>query len=118
MDAQLEQNLAGRRRTDMSKVGVPMTTTSAPESGTVVLGSRVRVRDREREHEHTVVARVTVDAPPGCVSADSPVGRALLGRGTGDQVQVATPGGMRNLTVVHVAPPLPSATRSARPCVG
>jgi transcription elongation GreA/GreB family factor len=102
----------------MPEVGVPMTTTSASEGGTVVLGSRVRVRDAEGEHEHTVVARATVDAPPGCVSVDSPVGRALLGRRPGDQVEVLTPGGIRHLTVVSVAPPLPSPSRSARTCVG
>jgi transcription elongation factor GreB len=102
----------------MSDVSVPMTTTSAPEGGTVVLGSRVRVRDSEGEYEHTVVARATVDAPPGCVSVDSPVGRALLGCRPGDQVQVQTPGGVRHLTVVHMAPPLPSPPRSVRTCVG
>ncbi|MEA2567795.1 MAG: transcription elongation factor GreA [Actinomycetota bacterium] len=96
----------------------PMTTTSAPEGGTVVLGSRIRVRDSEGEYEHTVVARATVDAPPGCVSVDSPVGRALLGCGPGDQVQVQTPGGIRHLTVLNTAPPLPSPPRSARTCVG
>jgi transcription elongation GreA/GreB family factor len=102
----------------MSEVGVPMTTTSAPECGTVVPGSRVRVRDSEGEHEHTIVARATVDAPPGCVSVDSPVGRALLGCRPGDQVQVETPGGIRHLTLVSVAPPLPSPPRRARTCVG
>jgi transcription elongation GreA/GreB family factor len=102
----------------MSDGSVPMTTTSIRESSAVVLGSRVRVRDSEGEHEHTVVARATVDAPPGCVSVDSPVGSALLGRRPGEQVQVQTPGGIRHLTVVHVAPPPPSPPRSARTCAG
>jgi transcription elongation GreA/GreB family factor len=102
----------------MPDVSVPMTTTSAPVSGTVVLGSRVRVRDSEGEHEHTVVARATVDAPPGCVSVDSPVGRALLGCRAGDRVQVETAGGVRHLTVVTMAPPLPSPPMSARTCEG
>jgi transcription elongation GreA/GreB family factor len=102
----------------MPDVSVPMTTASPPDSGTVRPGSRVRVRDSEGEHEHTVVARATVDAPPECISVDSPVGRALLGCRSGDQVQVETPGGVRHLTVVAMAPPLPSPPMSPRTCAG
>jgi transcription elongation GreA/GreB family factor len=78
------------------------TTVPRPESRTVVLGSRVRVRDADGEHEYTMFSRATADAPPGCVSLGSPVGRALLGRRRGDQVRVQTPGGVRLLTVVDV----------------
>ncbi|MDB5064589.1 MAG: greA [Chloroflexi bacterium] len=88
-----------------------------PRSGAVVPGSRVRVRDAEGEHEHTMVTRATADAPPGCVSIDSPVGRALLGCRPGDQVRVQTPGGIRLLTVLEVvAAAVPSPPWSARGC--
>ncbi len=100
-------------RTDMPDVRLSLT--GAPTSGTIVLGSRVRVRDAEGEHEHTMVTRVTDDAPPGCVSIGSPVGRALLGRRPGDQVRVQTPGGVRLLTVVDVhAAAVASSPGSAR----
>jgi transcription elongation factor GreB len=41
------------------------------------------------------------------VSVHSPVGRALLGRAAGDEVEVERPGGVRALTIVAVgrAPP-------------
>jgi transcription elongation GreA/GreB family factor len=95
----------------------PTTTAPRPESLTVVLGSRVRVRDAEGEHEYTMLTRATADAPPGCVSLGSPVGRALLGRRRGEQVQVQTPGGVRLLTVVDVtATAEPSSAGSGGRC--
>ncbi len=42
------------------------------------------------------------DARRGLVSVHSPVGRALLGRRSGDAVQVERPGGTAELTVVGV----------------
>jgi transcription elongation GreA/GreB family factor len=93
----------------------PTTAAPRPESLTIVLGSRVRVRDADGEHEYTMLTRATADASPGCVSLGSPVGRALLGRRTGERVQVQTPGGVRLLTVVDVtAAGEPSAAETAR----
>jgi transcription elongation factor GreA len=92
-------------RFDMTDPTPPSNPASAPGAGPVVPGSRVRVRDAEGEHEHTVVERLTSAAPPGCVSVASPVGRALLGRRPGEQVQVPTPDGIRVLTIVAVTPP-------------
>ncbi|MEA2614240.1 MAG: transcription elongation factor GreA [Chloroflexota bacterium] len=92
-------------RTDMPGVREPEATAPVPGNGTVVQGSRVQVRDADGEHEYTMVTRATAGAAAGCVSADSPVGRALLGRRRGEQVRVQTPGGVRLLTVVDVATP-------------
>lgn len=77
-----------------------------PAAHTVGLGDRVRVRDVDGDHEHTVVHRGVADAARGLISADSPVGRALLGRRCGEGVTVQTPGGVRRLTIVHVAVPM------------
>jgi transcription elongation GreA/GreB family factor len=87
----------------MPEPRLPTIIVPEPESQTVVLGSRVRVRDEDGEHEYAMVARVTIDSPPGCVSIGSPVGRALLGSRRGEQVRVHTPGGVRLLRVVDVA---------------
>lgn len=102
--------------TDMPDPTPPMTAVPEPESRTVVLGSRVRVRDADGEHEYAMVTRVTVDAPAESVSVGSPVGRALLGCRPGEQVRVQTPGGVRLLTVVDVAPTAapPSAGSAGR----
>jgi transcription elongation factor GreA len=87
----------------MPDVSEPAITATVPRNGTVVLGSRVRVRDADGEHEYTMVTRVTAGGPSECVSIGSPVGSALLGRRSGEQVRVQTPGGVRLLMVVDVA---------------
>jgi transcription elongation GreA/GreB family factor len=100
----------------MPEVRLSLTAARTPKGGTIEPGSRVRVRDAEGEHEHTMVARATADAPPGCVSIESPVGRALLGCRPGDQVEVQTPGGIRLLTVVDVVAAADPSSRGARGC--
>jgi transcription elongation factor GreB len=48
------------------------------------------------------------DPRRGLVSAASPVGRALLGHAAGDEVEIALPGGTREVTVVAVSPSAPA----------
>jgi transcription elongation factor GreA len=74
-------------------------------SGEVQQGSRVRVRDADGEEEYTLVKRGEADPTQGRISTESPVGRALLGRRPGDEVEVQTPGGVRVLTIVELAAP-------------
>jgi len=100
-----------------SDVSEPATTATVPGNGIVVPDSRVRVRDADGEQEYTIVTRATAGTPPECVSAGSPVGRALLGRRVGEQVRVQTPGGVRLLTIVDVGDGAePSSAGSARAC--
>jgi transcription elongation factor GreA len=47
----------------------------------------------------TIVGPTEADADQGRLSAESPVARALLGRGPGDAVEVQTPGGPRKYRV-------------------
>ena len=42
------------------------------------------------------------DREPGYVSMDSPLGRALLGRRIGDEVEVALPGGVLAVAVTAI----------------
>jgi transcription elongation factor GreA len=74
------------------------------ESSTVTVGSTVRVLDREGEEEYTIVGREEADVWSRRISSESPLGRALLGRGEGEQVDVRAPGGLRAVTILRVAP--------------
>jgi transcription elongation factor GreA len=47
----------------------------------------------------TIVGTAEADFPHGKLSAQSPVGRALLGRGAGESVTVQTPGGRRSYRI-------------------
>ena len=66
-------------------------------SGTVGVGSKVVVEDEQGD-------RLTVEiSSVGGVSPDSPLGRALMGAQTGDEVDVEAPSGAWKARVVEVA---------------
>lgn len=53
-----------------------------------------------RTYRYTIVGSYEADPGAGRISHESPVGKALLGRKAGDQVVVATPGGVKAYTVL------------------
>ena len=61
----------------------------------VSLGARVTVREEGRESPETyrIVGPAEADPAGGRISHESPLGRAVLGRGVGNKVTVSTPGG-------------------------
>jgi transcription elongation factor GreA len=70
---------------------------------TVSLGSVVRVvNNDDRECRYTLVGAYEANPGAGCISNESPVGKALLGHKVGDLVIVATPGGVKELTILSV----------------
>lgn len=68
-------------------------------------GSRIVVLDltREVEIEYKLVTTEEADAEKGLISTTSPIGKALLNRRVGDEVQVATPAGHKEFEVVRVS---------------
>ncbi len=68
----------------------------------VTVGSRVRLGDADEVAEYVIAPEHEGDAAAGRISADSPVGRALLGHQVGEQLQVRTPGGVRRVRVLEV----------------
>ena len=67
-------------------------------------GSRVVVMDLQRsiELEYKLVSSEEADVEKGMISTTSPIGRALLNRRAGDEVQVATPAGQKEFEVVRL----------------
>ena len=70
----------------------------------VSFGSTVEVVDEAtgRPAEYTLVGEAEADVSIGMLSADSPVGRALMGAKPGDVVSVPTPRGSRDLRVARL----------------
>lgn len=66
------------------------------------IGSRVRVRDVEGEEQYSVVAADEVEHAAHRISAESPLGRALLGHRVGETVHYRAPMGELAVTVVGV----------------
>ncbi|HEV2224374.1 MAG TPA: transcription elongation factor GreA [Candidatus Acidoferrales bacterium] len=67
-------------------------------------GSTVRLLDirKSLEMEYKLVTAEEADAAKGMISTSSPIGRALLGKKAGDEVQVQTPAGVKEFEVVHL----------------
>lgn len=55
-----------------------------------------------REQEFKMVGSVEADAASGRISMASPLGRALMGRSSGDCIQVQTPGGPRSYRILEI----------------
>ena len=70
-------------------------------SAAFALGRTAEVVDEDNGSVHTwtLVGRSEADLAGGKLSAESPVGSALLGRAAGDVVEVTTPGGRRRYRV-------------------
>jgi transcription elongation factor GreA len=67
-------------------------------------GSRVWLRDLAKglEIEYKLVTSEEADAAQGLISTTSPIGKALLGRSKGDEVQVTTPAGVKEFEVIRL----------------
>lgn len=69
----------------------------------VFFGATVRLAEVDgSEVSYRIVGADETDAQKGCISVDSPVARALLGKSVGEEVSVRTPTGERVLEVVDV----------------
>lgn len=96
--AKNEQGLLERRITilrDRLDRAVIIDESEAP-TGTVAVGSRVKIEDERGEQMDVEISSV------GGVSPDSPVGRALIGRKVGDEVEIEAPRGAWRARILSV----------------
>ncbi len=75
----------------------------AHHASQVQIGSTVTVSEgRGKKQQFTIVGSAEADPKEGKISNESPVGRALLGKRVGDEVQVAVPKGVLRFTVTKI----------------
>jgi transcription elongation factor GreA len=67
-------------------------------------GSHVWLFDvkKDAEVEYHLVTTEEADAAKGLISTTSPIGKALLGRQVGDEIQVQTPAGLKEFELVRL----------------
>jgi transcription elongation factor GreA len=67
-------------------------------------GSRLTVIDMQRDVkiDYKLVSSEEADVEKGLISTNSPIGRALLNRKVGDEIEVATPAGQKQFEVVRL----------------
>jgi transcription elongation factor GreA len=70
--------------------------------GVVAYGSKVTLADTDSgdETEYRIVFPEEVDAARGHISLSSPIGRAMMNKAEGDEVDVQTPSGRRSYQIV------------------
>ena len=73
---------------------------AAHHANRVQLGSNVQVVDSDgKTMDYTIVGAAEARPTDGMISNESPVGRALLGKRVGDQVQISVPRGVVKMTI-------------------
>jgi transcription elongation factor GreA len=78
----------------------------AHHASQVQIGSTVTVTEGhggKTPQQYTIVGSAEVDAKEGKISNESPVGRALLGKRVGDEVQIAVPKGVLRYTITKIS---------------
>jgi transcription elongation factor GreA len=92
--AALEHKLASAQVVDVTKVNA---------GGKVVFGATVKIADADgTEAQYQIVGEDEADTKSGLISVNSPIARALIGKKEGDVVEVAAPGGTRELEILGV----------------
>lgn len=74
-------------------------------NGKVIFGSWVDLFDEENDTEvrYQIVGDLEADLQRGQISLSSPIGRALIGKQPGDEVEVKAPGGIRTYEILKVS---------------
>jgi transcription elongation factor GreA len=77
---------------------------SAHHANRVQLGARVSVKTSEgKDVEYTIVGAAEARPTEGLISNESPVGRALLGKRVGDEVQISVPKGVLKMSIKAIS---------------
>jgi transcription elongation factor GreA len=78
--------------------------TKVPQKDLVVFGATVVMVNTETDEEvrYTVVGDFESDVKAGKISYTSPIGRAIIGKTSGDEVKVETPSGRRTFEIITI----------------
>jgi len=92
--AHLRERLAKLSMINLSKV----------PTDRVSYGSKVVLLDLDTDKQVTykLVSIEESDVKEGLISTTSPIGKSLMGHEEGDEVQIQTPGGVKNYEIVHL----------------
>jgi transcription elongation factor GreA len=77
---------------------------AAHRASHVQVGSKVSAKGEDgKKVEYTIVGAAEAQPTNGLISNESPVGRALLGKRVGDEVQISVPKGVFRLTITRIS---------------
>jgi transcription elongation factor GreA len=72
------------------------------QSSTINFGSLVTINDGNKELTFSLVEKFESDPSKQKISLNSPLGKALFGKQTGDRIVVTSPAGIKEYTIISV----------------
>jgi transcription elongation factor GreA len=93
--SEMEKALANARIIDESQL----------DTSKVTVFSNVKLKNLKasKEVKYTIVSETEADLKTGKISVNSPIGKALLGKGKGEVVDVQTPGGVIKFEILDIS---------------
>lgn len=98
-----EQSFVEGRISEIEHIIKHATVISNKATGSVALGSKVHVELEEGEQQYVIVGSTEANPDKGYISDQSPIGKALLGKKPGDEVQVDVPSGTITYKIKHIS---------------
>lgn len=93
------------RQLELAQVMTPDMHSHLDGPPAVRIGMQIEVEtDSGSKRTFKLVETFEADPKNGLISDQSPVGKALMGHQVGDEVSVATPGGVTNYTILTIRP--------------
>lgn len=102
-DARNEQSFVEGRIQELEHIIKYAEVSEKSGGGEVALGSQVTVEIDKEKFTYEIVGSSEADPIAGKISAESPIGSAILGKKVGDKVLAKTPGGDTKLAVISVS---------------
>ena len=104
-DAKNDQSFVEGRILTLENIVWNATVIESPAvPGLVELGDKVLIQNQDGKIEQfTIVGSTEADPVEGKISNESPVGRALLNKKIGDEIEVVTPAGVLKLQIMDVS---------------
>lgn len=101
--ARQEQEKNENRISEIEAILANAEVITAPKpNGKVVIGSTVKLKNGSVK-EFQVVGTVEADPLNGKISDESPIGKALLGKKVGDEVEIKTPAETSHYKIVEIS---------------
>jgi transcription elongation factor GreA len=74
------------------------------EKGTIDLGSTVLIKDldEKKEKKFKIVSSIESDPEKNKISDESPIGKSLLGKRIGDEMDVKTPQNIKRIKIIDI----------------
>lgn len=103
--ARTEQEKNEARITEIEFILKNVALIKTPKVANVVhLGSMVKLKGKKgQETQYKIVGTVEADPLEGKISDESPIGKALMGKKVGDEVEISTPSEIAIFTVASIS---------------